>query len=145
MERRNNHDQRSKPTSPISRFSLKGKRQEARRKKENKNYYVDRYETRYFILIVSILFLCIFDAYFTFKILQHGGEELNPFLAKLIFDKPYLTLILKYVITACALVILIVHKNFYILRVVRITYIIYSVFIIYCLLILYEMVIYFQL
>ncbi|MFQ6069062.1 MAG: DUF5658 family protein [Candidatus Aminicenantales bacterium] len=143
QERRILKDRRQRPTKPLSRFSLRGRRKKARRKDEAKNYYVDRYETRYFIFIVAILFLCILDGYFTFSILQHGGEEMNPFMATLLIRRPALSLGLKYIITAGSLLILIAHKNFQFLKILKISYLIILVFLIYFFLVIYELYVFF--
>lgn len=144
-EKRAIKDRRTKPTSPISYFSLRGNRKSARRSGEDLNYYVDHYETRYLLLLSSILILCILDGYLTFKIIQLGGEELNPFMAGLIWKRPVLSLVLKYLITAGSMVVLITHKNFQIFKIIRIKYVIYLVFTIYFFLILYEIYIFFTL
>ena len=80
IERRYRLDQRRAPTRPLSRHSLRGRRKKARRQEEDTNYYVDRYEPRYLILISLILALCVLDAYLTLKIIDLGGRELNRFM-----------------------------------------------------------------
>ena len=131
-------DRRTKPTSPISRYSFLGRRKENRRTYENQNYYVDQYELKYWIVVLFILILCITDAILTLKLLQHGGIEMNPFMAYLIKKDAALFLIVKILITSVNVVILLVHKNFHVFGNLKISYIIYSVFFIYFLLILYE-------
>lgn len=144
VERRQLNDRRRRPTSPFSRHSVFGRRRNHRRLAERKNYYVDRYEFRYLVLILAILILCLLDVYFTLKILLQGGVEMNPIMAFLLQKKPLLSLVLKYLITAGSLVFLLVHKNFKIFGRVKGHFLIYAVFGLYLLLMIYEMTILFS-
>ncbi len=137
-ERRQLKDRRLKPTPPISRYSVFGHRRGNRRHSDQESYYVDWYETRYLVLIVSILFLCLLDVYMTIKILQLGGEELNPVMSLLMQKQPALSLVLKYLITAGSLIFLLIHKNFKIFGRIKTHFLIYGVFSLYFLLMLYE-------
>ncbi len=138
VDRRQLNDRRLKPTSPISRYSVFGRRKGNRRISDQESYYVDRYESRYLILIVSILILCILDVYMTIKILQHGGQELNPLMSFMIQKRPGLSLVLKYLITAGSLIFLLIHKNFKVFGGIKAHSLIYGAFSLYFLLMLYE-------
>ena len=142
-EKRRLSDRRRSPTKPLSRYSLKGLRSQARRSGENKNYYVDRYEPRFFILITLTLLLCVLDAYFTLKILQAGGKELNPFMLRIMEKHPGLALTAKYLITAVGIGILVVFKNFVVFGRVRVRSLIYVFFFLYLLLVSYEIYFYY--
>ena len=87
-------------TRPLSRHSLLGRRKTARRQEEDSNYYVDRYEPRYLILISLILILCILDAYFTLRIIDLGGKELNRFMLVFLNTNAVAALVFKYLVTA---------------------------------------------
>lgn len=137
-ERRQNTDRRKIPTKPFSRYSIKGRRGKARREEEDKNYYVDRYESHHFVLILFIMILCVLDAYFTLKILHIGGTELNPLMIGFIDRAPFACLLFKYLITAACLVIILVHKNFIVFSKVRASFFIYIIFFLYFSLVLYE-------
>lgn len=137
-ERRQIKDRRSRPTPPISRHSIFGRRKGNRRISDKESYYVDWYESRYLILIVSILILCILDVYMTIKILQIGGKELNPVMLLLMQKQPALSLVLKYLITAACLIFLLIHKNFKVFGRIKAHSLIYGVFSLYFLLMLYE-------
>ncbi|MFP4082500.1 MAG: DUF5658 family protein [Candidatus Aminicenantes bacterium] len=137
-DRRQLKDRRAKPTPALSRYSVIGRRREKRRLGEDENYYVDRYETHYLVLIVSILALCLLDVYFTLNLLQLGAEELNPFMSLLIKKEPVLSLVLKYLVTAGSLIVLLLHKNFRIFGRLKAYSLIYGVFSLYFLLMLYE-------
>lgn len=143
-EKRQVPDRRSRPTKPFSRYSLKGFRSRSRRSGEDKNYYVDRYEPRYFVLITLILLLCVLDAYFTLKILQAGGKELNPFMLRIMNKNPVLALVIKYLITAAGIAVLIVFKNFVVFRRIRVSSLIPVVFLIYLFLVVFEISFYYS-
>jgi hypothetical protein len=143
-EKRELSDRRKSPTRPFTRFIIKGKRKKARRSIEDRNYYVDRYEAGYLALILSILLLCVFDAYFTLKIMHFGGIELNPLMINFIDRNPEWCLALKYLVTVISLVILLVHKNFIVFGKVKARSIIFLIFFLYFILVLYEAVIFFS-
>ena len=144
IERRNTADHRSAPTRPLSRYSLRGRRKKARRKTEDKNYYVDVYEPLYFILITLILALCALDAYFTLKIIDFGGKELNRLMLVFIYKKPISALVFKYLVTAASIVVILIHKNFLVFGRLRVFYLIYAIFFVYLTLVAYEAFIFFN-
>lgn len=143
-ERRSTADHRSTPTRPLSRYSLRGRRKRARRKAEDKNYYVDWYEPRYFILISLILALCALDAYFTLKIIDFGGKELNRLMLVFIYKKPISALVFKYLVTAASIIFILIHKNFLVFGKLRVFYLIYGIFFVYLTLVSYEAIIFFN-
>jgi membrane glycosyltransferase len=143
-EQRNIPDQRSSRTKPLSRYSLRGRRKKARRAEEDKNYYVDRYEPRYFFLVSLILALCVLDAYFTLRIIEFGGKELNLLMLFLMEKRPILAMVIKYLATAICVVIILVHKNFIVFGKLKVYYLIYVVFFIYFILVIYEATFFFK-
>ncbi len=138
VERRKIAERRHTPTKPLSRFSFRGLRKKARRRNEGENYYVDWYESHYFILIVFILIMCVMDAYLTLKILHFGGQELNPLMLIFFNNLPILSMIFKYLITAVCITIILIHKNFIVFGKVKVYHIIYFVLAVYLILVLYE-------
>jgi len=143
-DRRTRTDRRKTSTKPFSRYIIKGRRAKARRTVEDKNYYVDRYELHHFILILLIMTLCVLDAYFTLKILNLGGTELNPLMIGLIDRAPFVCLLVKYLITAACLVVILIHKNFVVFNRVKASFFIYVIFFLYLILVLYEALFFFS-
>jgi hypothetical protein len=137
-ERRRNSDRRKFPTRPFTKFILKGKRKHARRVEEDQNYYVDRYDAKYLALVLSIVVLCVFDAYFTLKIIHIGGQELNPLMIKFLDKFPEISLLMKYLVTVISLIILLIHKNFILFGKIKAYFFLYVIFSLYFLLVLYE-------
>jgi hypothetical protein len=127
FDRRRISDRRTSPTPPLSKYIFKGRRRKARRREEDRNYYVDRYEFRYLLLITAILILCFLDAYFTLTLIRFGGLELNPFMLLLMNKDIALALISKYLITVFCLILFLLHKNFRIFKQIRINSLIYGV------------------
>lgn len=137
-DKREQSDRRKFPTRPFSKHIFKGKRRHARREEEDQNYYVDRYDAKYLALVLSILVLCVFDAYFTLKIIHYGGKELNPLMIKFLDRFPEMSLLVKYLITVICLIILLVHKNFILFGKVKAYFFLYVIFSLYFFLVLYE-------
>lgn len=137
-DKRKKSDRRKFPTRPFSKYIFKGKRRHARREEEDLNYYVDRYDAKYLALILSILVLCVLDAYFTLKIIHYGGKELNPLMIKFLDRFPEMSLLMKYLITVISLIILLVHKNFILFGKVKAYFFLYVIFSLYFILVLYE-------
>lgn len=137
-EKRRNSDRRKFPTRPFTKFMFKGKRRHARRVEEDQNYYVDRYDAKYLALVLSIVVLCVFDAYFTLKIIHIGGKELNPLMIKFLDKFPEISLLMKYLVTVICLIILLIHKNFILFGKIKAYFFLYIVFFLYFLLVLYE-------
>jgi hypothetical protein len=132
------------PTRPLNRHSLRGRRKKARRQEEDRNYYVDRYESHYLILVSLILVLCILDAHFTLKIIGLGGKELNQFMLVFINTQPVAALVFKYVVTAVCIVFILIHKNFRVFGRLRVSSLIYVFFCVYLALVAYEAVAFFN-
>jgi len=143
-ERRQITDLRRTATRPLSRYSLWGHRKKARREGEDRNYYVDRYEPRYFFLISLILALCVLDAYFTLKIIDFGGKELNRLMLVFIYKKPISALVFKYLVTAVSIIFVLIHKNFVVFGKIRVSSLIYLFFSVYLILVSYEAAIFFS-
>lgn len=108
-------------------------RRDGRRTKDRQNLYVDVYRRSDVLLLAGIFLLNIFDAFFTLRWLEMGGQEGNPLMAKLLEEGDLVFLIQKCFVVGVWLVILIVHKNF---RVARIG--LWSLLVIYGLLLLYH-------
>ncbi|MFQ5722520.1 MAG: DUF5658 family protein [Candidatus Aminicenantales bacterium] len=137
-EKRHLKDRRARPTPPLSRYTLRGHRRQARRWQERDNYYVDRYEPQYLIFIALIMVFCLLDIYFNSKIFQAGGYELNLFMAGFMKKNFLLAQIFKVLITLFCSVFLLIHKNFRILGKIKTHVFIYGIFGLYLVLVVYE-------
>ena len=116
--RRRNPDRRDRPTSRFSRFSLQGGRRRAvRRDEEREGSFVDLYGFRLWCLVLWVALMNVGDSYFTLVHLQTGGIELNPVADALLSTGRWSFVLTKSVLIALALVVLAIHKNFYLARI----------------------------
>ncbi len=109
----------------------KGRRVNERRIETEKGYaiYVDQYSDSLLFCVLGILVLSVCDAFFTLKILAHGGEELNWFMAVLIDESVTKFIAVKMALTSLALLLLVIHQNvtvFYNMKVRHLKYVILS-------------------
>lgn len=111
-------DRRQAPTPRFSRYSLQGgRRRSSRRKLEGEGSFVDLYATRLWLLIFWIAAMNVADSYFTLVHLQAGGIELNPVADRMLATGRTGFVLLKSGLIAVALVVLCLHKNFWLARV----------------------------
>jgi len=112
-EQRNGPDRRRRPTPPISRYWLFGRRRASRREEESANVYVDRYTATEWVLVLGVLVLSVLDMYFTLVHLDHGGTEANPVMAAtLTAGGTGLFKLVKLAATFIGLGVLLVHIRF---------------------------------
>ena len=138
--RRQQEDRRNKPTSFFSKYALFGRRRYNRRVIDrNDNYYVDRYGKKSLAAFISIFILCVIDARITLLIIKSGGREINPFMNFVLSMGSTYFLLSKYIITAVCLLVLIVHKNFYIFNgKLNVKTLVVGILVLYFLLVIYE-------
>lgn len=138
-ERRLCPDRRRRPTPPLSKYIFLGSRRGPRRASDpDRNYYVDRYSPKALIIILLILIMCVFDGLITLRLVKKGAEELNPLMNFFLsLGGPYF-LSVKYLVTFICVLVLLIHKNFYLFN-ISIKHIILWFFVLYGLLIAYEL------
>jgi hypothetical protein len=111
-------DRRSRPTPRLSRYALgSGRRSVVRRDEEKEGSFVDRHGSRLWFLVLWVALMNIGDSYFTLIHLQAGGIELNPVAAALLRTGRFGFVFTKSILIALALVVLAVHKNFFLARI----------------------------
>lgn len=116
-----------------------GRRESARRVSRGSPVYVDRYANYLLFCIASILFLSALDAFFTLKILAHGGEELNWFMKVLINDDVAKFVGIKLALTSLALILLVIHHDTLLVAKLRLRYLVFMILVGYIMLICYEL------
>lgn len=83
-ERRNLNDRRKEPTPFISMYTFRSGRRRAIRREADKctYHFLDTYSTRLFIFCISLILLCIADAYCTLHLVNSRiAVEANPVMA----------------------------------------------------------------
>ncbi|GAB6066753.1 hypothetical protein JCM13664_00710 [Methylothermus subterraneus] len=91
-----------------------GRRRGPRRAAERQApYYLDVYEDPKLLLwSVGIAGGCALDAFLTLMILDRGGVELNPLMARLLETDAWVFFWIKYALTAIAVVAILLHAHF---------------------------------
>lgn len=117
-------------------FTLRRRR--SRRKDDQINAYIDWYEPWPLVASVVIILLSSLDAFLTLILLNHGAVELNVLMDWLIKMDIRTFAAVKLAVTGLALVILVLHFNFHIYRMLPVRYIMYALMPLYALLIAHE-------
>ena len=113
LETRINNDRRRQPTPIISRYTLKGRRKGFCEKIGfPKERYVDRYSPALLFFLVLISGLNCLDSFFTMKILQNNGCELNPIVESTMTFLGEEFWIWKFAVVSFSSVILCLHSQF---------------------------------
>ena len=112
LSNRSGKDRRNRSGFNIRSFLFGGKREIIRRQEDKqKNFYVDHYSPWLFIIIVSILILCVVDAFLTLFLLNHGAYETNPVMAFFLQFGSLTFFISKYLLTIIPVIILLMFRN----------------------------------
>ncbi len=120
MGKRTKTDRRQQPTPIISRYILRGRRSNIRRRGDKaKEKYVDRYNSRWLFLLGLILVLNCLDSLSTFlMVLRGGGRELNPIVKLTINLSGKNFWVWKLAIVSFSLVILGLHSQLGVVRII---------------------------
>lgn len=111
-------DRRYQATPRVSRFTfLGGRRKEIRRREEQEGAFVDLYSPVMLALLCWVALMNAGDSFFTIYHLQVGGIELNPVAAALLETGRLGFVSGKSVLIALALLVLCLHKNFFLARI----------------------------
>jgi hypothetical protein len=94
-----------------------GRRRHVRRAEDAKRgYYVDLYSKRALLVISTILIMSIIDGYLTLSLVKRGAVEANPIMRFYLQLNTPLFLSVKYAVSYASVFLLLIHKNFYILK-----------------------------
>jgi hypothetical protein len=114
------------------------RRRLSRRIDDKTNTYIDWYDHWHLATTLTVILLCSLDAFLTIILLDRGAIELN-FLMAWLIDKDIQTFTLvKLSVTGVALIVLVMHINFRIYRIVSVRYLMYALVPAYSLLIAHE-------
>ena len=113
-EKRLGADRRTRTISPLKYLIFGGRREGNRREVDNQNInLVDKYHYKYLILIIGIIGLSLSDGFFTIYLLDHGAQELNPFMDYLLRISPLLFFFVKLSLTFLGLFCILIFSNMY--------------------------------
>ena len=112
LSNRSGKDRRNRSGFNIRSFLFGGKRKTIRREEDKQRiFYLDHYSSWLFIIIVSILILCVVDAFLTLFLLNHGAYETNPVMAFFLKFGPLTFFISKYLLTTIPVICLLMFRN----------------------------------
>ena len=114
------------------------RRRDCRRHQDSTNSYTDWYGPWPLVATLVIIILCFVDAFLTLILLSKGAVELNVFMDVLIKKDIQLFTIVKMAVTGIALIVLVMHFNFRIYKIIAVRYLIYAFVPLYMLLIAHE-------
>ena len=114
------------------------RRRNFRRHQDMTNSYTDWYSPWPLIATLAIIILCFIDAFLTLILLGKGAVELNIFMDLLIKKDIQLFTIVKMSVTGIALIVLVMHFNFRVYRIITVRYLIYAFVPLYMLLVAHE-------
>ena len=110
---RNGPDRRKRQVPPLKYVIFGGRRKRIRRKEDkDKLIILDHHSNRIFALAIVILALSALDGLLTLYLTNSGSQELNPFMSFLIDFNPRFYIAVKCIITAVAIIFLIVMRNY---------------------------------
>jgi hypothetical protein len=110
-------DRRQNCTPRLSRYSFGGgRRKSVRRDEEREGAFVDLYSAQTLVIIAWVALMNGLDSFFTILHLQAGGIELNPVAAELLQSGRFGFVLGKAIMITMALLVLALHKNFYLAR-----------------------------
>jgi len=139
IERRSGRERRTHSFVTLMR-ALHGRRSLGRRDMDQAKRFFDRYEAKFLFVSLSILVLCGADALFTLSLIDAGiATEANPIMRWVMEESIHLFWISKLSITILSLLILLALKNFYFMRCIKVSYLLYGTLAMYAVLIKYEL------
>jgi hypothetical protein len=107
-------DRRNAPTSPWAALPPAGHRTACRRAEEHRRpYFVDRFSSSTFIVIMMLVAASMLDATLTVHLLEAGAKEINPLMDRLLMHGVGAFLLGKYVLTVGGLPLLLIFQNHY--------------------------------
>lgn len=143
-ERRQRPDSRRiAPRALLGLISHRRRRQLRRQADRAQFHYIDYFEPSVVALCIGILVGSLADALLTLQILERGGVELNPLMARLITWHTHGFVLVKYAITAVCVLVLIAHVQLQLAGRVSVKHILAAVQVTYLGLISYELVLLF--
>ncbi len=114
LDRRVQPDRRQSATNIWGAFPRAGQRMRDRRTTDHRRpYFVDRFSTSMFIIILLLIFASLVDAVLTIQLIEAGASEVNPLMQQLLEYGVMCFLIGKYVLTVAGLPLLLIFKNYY--------------------------------
>ena len=117
---------------------FKQRRRHIRRDLDQINSYIDWYGPWPFLASIVIIVLSFSDALLTMILLNNGAIEMNVLMDWLIKKDVRTFAITKMFVTGLAIIVLVMHFNFTVYRIIAVRYLMYALVPVYVLLIAHE-------
>jgi hypothetical protein len=138
-DRRNRTDRRDRAFWSVLYGSFNPRRRRpARRLDDSRFHPIDWYSAHLLAVSISILLLSAADAFLTGILLLHGADEINPFMAVLLYRSVAAFAAFKMAMTGISIVGLVFLSRYRFMRVLRVDLVLYAVLAVYGWLIGYE-------
>jgi hypothetical protein len=138
-ERRHRPDRRNRLFwSMIYGSFVPRRRRPTRRAHDSRFQLVDWYSAHLLAVAIGVLLLSAADAFFTTLLLVNGADEINPFMALLVYRNVAVFAGLKMAITGAGVMVMVLLSRYRFMRVIRVELGLYAVLAIYAWLIGYE-------
>jgi hypothetical protein len=139
VERRDRTDRRRRVWWSVFYGSFNPRRRRpARRLDDSRFHPVDWYSAHLLAVSVVILLLCAADAFLTAILLLRGAEEMNPFMAVLVYRSVATFAASKMALTSISIVMMVFLARYRFMRIFRVEFVLYAVLAVYAWLIGYE-------
>ena len=139
VERRDRTDRRRRVWWSVFYGSFNPRRRRpARRLDDSRFHPVDWYSAHLLAVSVVILLLCAADAFLTVILLLRGAEEMNPFMAVLVYRSIATFAASKMALTGISIVMMVFLARYRFMRIFRVEFVLYAVLAVYAWLIGYE-------
>lgn len=114
------------------------RRRESRRYQDEINNYIDWYGPWPLLASLLIIGMCFLDAYLTLILLNNGAQEANVLMDWLIQKDIFTFTTAKMGITSLSVLVLVMHHNFRVYKIIVVRYLMYALVPLYSLLIAHE-------
>lgn len=139
IERRNRIDRRHRVFWSILYGSFNPRRRRpARRLNDPRFHPLDWYSPHLLAVSIGILLLSATDAFLTGILLVHGADEVNPFMALLVYRSVAAFAALKMAMTGTSILVMVFLSRYRFMRVLRVDRVLYAILVVYAWLIAYE-------
>lgn len=139
QERRHRSDRRRQLWWSVCYGSFNPRRRSPPRRLDDSRFHsLDWHSAHLLAVCISILLLCVVDAFMTVVLLQGGAYEVNPIMAALIYRSVALFAALKMGMTGASITLMVILARYRFLRLLRVEWVLYGVLIAYASLIGYE-------
>jgi hypothetical protein len=115
------------------------RRRNTRRMMDHHLPVVDWHESHLLAIAICILLLSCADAFLTLRLLLLGAEEVNPFMAALVYHNVALFTGVKMALTGAGVVLLVALSRLRLFGGIKVVQALYATLVVYVILVLYEL------